>query len=488
MQLNSNTAFPRVPRRATRAVANRLGRRFTNVLIAAGLAAAGSLPVTVLGTLPAHAAAYDNAAAEASLVAAINADRAASGKPALLVNATLGNIARSAPHSVCGGPTLNGRSQDMIDRGYFSHQIPPCNSYVWPILSAYGVQYSAAGENIGWNNYAPSASVGQVNTAFMNSAEHKANILGAYNQVGVGAYMAPGSWNGYSGVIMYTEIFSMGPPPPPPAPVYPAASSTDPIGAVGTDNQLWERHGAAGYVPMGGVLLAAPAVLRAPSVPGGLLYIGTGTDHDLWVRSGLLGWQRLNAGGPVYCIDNPAASIVGSTLHVVCQGGDRALWYATAPVAAGLPSVAGWRSLGGVLASGPAAGQLPGTSGPTFLVEGTDGAVWSRTLNVDWQPTGWRCVGHPALAANGSGTAYFACHGADGQLWTASNSGGGWSGAWAIGGFPVDGPGVTLTSTGANYYFQGGDGRVYETSRTNGTQSGISVAGGNVKYGVGSAS
>jgi hypothetical protein len=93
------------------------------------------------------------------------------------------------------------------------------------VIQASGVQFSSAAENIGWNNFAPqTTSVDQVNTAFMNGPGHRANILGAYNQVGVGAFMAPGAWSGgaqtaYDGVIMYTEIFVQGPlsqsPPPP---------------------------------------------------------------------------------------------------------------------------------------------------------------------------------------------------------------------------------------------------------------------------------
>ncbi|HEV1997756.1 MAG TPA: CAP domain-containing protein [Candidatus Dormibacteraeota bacterium] len=435
--------------------------------------------------LPARALAFDSAAAEAQLTGAINADRAGNGQGPLMVNATLASIARSAPHSVCGGQSFHGRSQDMIERVYFSHQIPPCGSYVWPVMSAYGVQFSASGENIGWNNYDPTTSVAQVNTAFMNSPGHRANILGAYNQVGVGAFMAPGTWNGISGVIMYTEIFSMGPAP---APVYPPFTGRAQVGVVGTDGHLWATQGG-GFSSLGGNLLAAPAVATVPAVPGGVLYVGTGTDHDLWVRSPGMGWQRLNGGAAVYCIDNPAVAVIGSTLHVACQGRDRALWYASGTISGGsLPSVGGWRSLGGVLASGPAAGQLPGAATPVFLVEGTDHAIWTRDVaGSGWGTTGWVCFGHPAFAGTPIGTAYFACHGADGQVWAAANDGSGWSGAWAIGGSVVDGVAVSLTPTGANFLYQGLDGHVYEISRTNGSQSGISVLGGSVKYGVGAA-
>ncbi len=178
---------------------------------------------------PARAAGFDANAAEQQLFGLINQDRAANGKPALQLTAALGNIARGGNISVCSGETVHGRSQDMIERNFFSHQIPSCGAAVWPAITAAGLQYSSAGENIAWNNYSPQAtSVDQANTDFMNSAGHKANILGDYNQAGVGAWMASGPWTGngspLNGVVMYTEIFVNGPivaPPPPPPPAVP---------------------------------------------------------------------------------------------------------------------------------------------------------------------------------------------------------------------------------------------------------------------------
>ncbi|GAC1575077.1 MAG: hypothetical protein NVS3B24_03200 [Candidatus Dormibacteria bacterium] len=158
-----------------------------------------------------------------------NQDRTSNGLGALAFNAYLANIATSAQAGSCGSP--RGRSQDLIDRNYFSHQIPPCGGYVWDVFNLGA--YNSAGENIGWNNYPPADSVGQINTAFMNSPEHRANILGNYNQLGTGAWQATGPWSGaggpYNNVIMYTEIFinapsggGGAPPPPPPPPPPPS--------------------------------------------------------------------------------------------------------------------------------------------------------------------------------------------------------------------------------------------------------------------------
>jgi hypothetical protein len=65
-----------------------------------------------------------------------------------------------------------------------------------------------------------------VNTAFMNSAPHRANILGDYNQLGTGSWYTAGPWNypasgssGYTDVSMFAEEFALvseySPPPPP---------------------------------------------------------------------------------------------------------------------------------------------------------------------------------------------------------------------------------------------------------------------------------
>jgi uncharacterized protein YkwD len=188
-----------------------------------------------LGTsAPAHAASFDAAAAEQQMVNLINQDRAQNGLPALTANPTLGNIARGGDISMCG-QTVHGRSVDMIERGYFSHQVPPCGGYVWPAIQSAGLNYSSAGENIAWNNTSPQASsVDQANTALMNSTGHRANILGSYNQVGVGVWMAPGPWSDgtrtYNGVVMYTEVFVQAPIQQPPPP-----NTTSPVGGVVMD-------------------------------------------------------------------------------------------------------------------------------------------------------------------------------------------------------------------------------------------------------------
>jgi uncharacterized protein YkwD len=127
---------------------------------------------------------------EAQLVRLTNQARAAAGLRALKVDSKLTAIARS-------------RSKDMIVRDYFSHTIKGTNDNVFDILDAKGYCYKIAGENIGWNNYPDDVATNTVQRQFMNSAGHRANILGkAWDVLGVGAYKGP------TGKKMWTVVFA----------------------------------------------------------------------------------------------------------------------------------------------------------------------------------------------------------------------------------------------------------------------------------------
>jgi uncharacterized protein YkwD len=77
------------------------------------------------------------------------------------------------------------RSQDLINRNYFSHYTPE-GTNVFDVMRANGVSFRYAGENLAQS--AP-ASVGTVEgfmNAWMNSPTHMANILRAqYTKIGV---------------------------------------------------------------------------------------------------------------------------------------------------------------------------------------------------------------------------------------------------------------------------------------------------------------
>lgn len=89
----------------------------------------------------------------------------------------------------------NKRAQETKES--FSHTRP--NGTQWStVLDEYNVQVQAAGENIAYGYNTPE----KVMEAWMNSAGHKANILGAnFNHIGIGVYEL-------NGTVYCTQLFS----------------------------------------------------------------------------------------------------------------------------------------------------------------------------------------------------------------------------------------------------------------------------------------
>ena len=119
--------------------------------------------------------------------ALINQDRAANGVGALAYSGTLARVAQY-------------RAQDMLNRNYFSHYDPSNGQLAFlELFHMWGIGYTTAGENIAWST---NPSMAQFNVMFMNSPEHRANILkAAYHHVGVGV-----ASNGSK--TMVVEVFS----------------------------------------------------------------------------------------------------------------------------------------------------------------------------------------------------------------------------------------------------------------------------------------
>lgn len=144
------------------------------VALAVALASLGSL-----GN-PAQAAAWDTAAADArsedALIDLTNATRAGAGLPRLSLDPRLVELAR-------------WRSEDMAERDYFSHEIPPAGSMVFDSMDEQGYCFDLAGENIGWAGGGDDGAEERIQTMFVESPTHLANILGApWDAIGVGSY------------------------------------------------------------------------------------------------------------------------------------------------------------------------------------------------------------------------------------------------------------------------------------------------------------
>ena len=113
---------------------------------------------------------------ESEVVRLVNVERAKNGLSALTENWELSRVARY-------------KSQDMHDRGYFSHTSPTYGS-PFDMMKKFGISYRTAGENIAKGYATPQAVV----NGWMNSEGHRANILNAsFRQIGVG-YVSSGNY------------------------------------------------------------------------------------------------------------------------------------------------------------------------------------------------------------------------------------------------------------------------------------------------------
>ena len=113
---------------------------------------------------------------ELEVVRLINDIRRQNGLKELKVNEELSRVARI-------------KSQDMHDKGYFSHNSPTYGS-PFEMMTAFGIRYRTAGENIAMGYRTPQSVV----DGWMNSPGHRANILSAnFAEIGMG-YVANGSY------------------------------------------------------------------------------------------------------------------------------------------------------------------------------------------------------------------------------------------------------------------------------------------------------
>lgn len=113
---------------------------------------------------------------ESEVIRLVNEIRQQNGLRPLAANWELSRVARY-------------KSQDMRDNGYFSHNSPTYGT-PFQMLSAFGLSYRTAGENIAKGYASPQAVV----NGWMNSSGHRANILKAsYTQIGVG-YVPGGNY------------------------------------------------------------------------------------------------------------------------------------------------------------------------------------------------------------------------------------------------------------------------------------------------------
>lgn len=97
----------------------------------------------------------------------INANREANGLPALQIDSEVQNVARL-------------KAEDLVTNNYFAHNSETYGD-IQNMLTTFGISYISAGENIAGNS-----SLAKAVEAWMNSENHKANILSeSYNYTGI---------------------------------------------------------------------------------------------------------------------------------------------------------------------------------------------------------------------------------------------------------------------------------------------------------------
>ncbi|HEX8226478.1 MAG TPA: CAP domain-containing protein [Candidatus Saccharimonadales bacterium] len=108
------------------------------------------------------------------LLQTTNIERSRQQQPDLAVNQKLSQAAQA-------------KANDMVQRDYWSHNAPD-GTTPWSFVEKTGYEYQAAGENLAYGFMNAPTIV----TGWMNSPEHRANILNrSYQEIGIGITNSP---------------------------------------------------------------------------------------------------------------------------------------------------------------------------------------------------------------------------------------------------------------------------------------------------------
>jgi uncharacterized protein YkwD len=280
--------------------------------VAAAWALVGVLLAGVVAGVVHAPAAFAEATFNQQMLTLLNQARAANGLAALQLAPSVAGVAENGRYTGCGYDVY-GRAADMGVRNYFSHTIPNCNNrQVWDMLTAAGVPWTDAAENIGWSSGGTDlvAAARNLNDQFLGSAGHRANILDAgMTHVGIGSWRtAPGqTWSGSGAprtdVLVTAVVFVRLPA----TPTTPASLPSIPAGVNatagnGTANVTWspaaangaaiDTYGAFAFGPNGytGLYALACGTCTSVTVPG----LANGASYYIAVYAhNAVGW-----GGP----------------------------------------------------------------------------------------------------------------------------------------------------------------------------------------------
>ncbi|MCL5666464.1 MAG: CAP domain-containing protein [Patescibacteria group bacterium] len=126
---------------------------------------------------------FSSAITQENIIALTNESRKAYGLKELTQNNLLAVAAQA-------------KADDMLARGYFSHNTPDGRT-PWSFIETAGYSYIMAGENLAVNF----TEAENVETAWMNSPGHKANILNKnFEEIGIG--ISQGQYQGHTAIFV----------------------------------------------------------------------------------------------------------------------------------------------------------------------------------------------------------------------------------------------------------------------------------------------
>ena len=115
---------------------------------------------------------------------------------------------RSGRPPLAGLPSLDraasGKSGDILRCDQFDHEACGREFTYWFERVGYGGQCAALGENIAWGT-GSLGSVRNIFSAWIRSPGHRANILGGFEEIGIG--LRTGSLEGNGGAHVWTQEF-----------------------------------------------------------------------------------------------------------------------------------------------------------------------------------------------------------------------------------------------------------------------------------------
>jgi uncharacterized protein YkwD len=271
----------------------------------------GHMHHTVLG--------YATSISGDALLADTNAQRAVQQQTALTINAQLTQAAQA-------------KANDMAARDYWSH-VTPDGKQPWSFIDNAGYEYQAAGENLAYGFGTSS----EVIEAWMNSPEHRANILNAsYRDVGFGIinianYQGEGPQTLV--VAMYAQplVATVAAAAPAPSPTTPAPVQAAPAPAATPVTTTPPPDTTATTQPAGKTPAATPPARSVDQQRVARIQLMTGAPWVQLALAALCGgvivlflvrhsfaWHKTLVKGERFVLHHPALDAAGATVIVAC--------------------------------------------------------------------------------------------------------------------------------------------------------------------------